>query len=495
VAATPPLFEAAFWRDPYPAYTELLDERPVLELEHPDGKVWLISRYADVRAALADARLSKDSRYTLPPEERATADGPILPMMLLMDPPEHTRLRKLVSRSFTLRRMEELRPRVEQLADRLLDELPESGPVDLMAQYAFLIPVLVICELLGVPAEDRKEFAAWSNEVVDNADSGGSASHEPMAKLYAYLSELIAQKREHPDGALISALIEVAEDGDRLSESELVAMAILLLLAGHETTINLIGNGALALLTHPDQLALLRERPELVPSAVEEFLRWESPIHSTPARFAVEDVEYAGVTIPAVRWSCSRWPRPTAIRAASPTPRNCAWTANPAATSPSATACTTASVRSWRGSRARSASGGWSPGARGWPWPRTRPSWCTGAARWSADSRRCRSSRARGTDRGLQVGPATSSGTSSSAGVREPCWPGIPEMTGSVMDRTIAAVPRAATTTSPMRSRVAAPTGPNQPASIAASRGSTQASSPSTSRQVASTSAVAPGRA
>jgi cytochrome P450 len=299
VAATPQLFEAAFWRDPYPAYTELLDERPVLELEHPDGKVWLISRYADVRAALADARLSKDSRYTLPPEERATADGPILPMMLLMDPPEHTRLRKLVSRSFTLRRMEELRPRVEQLADRLLDELPESGPVDLMAQYAFLIPVLVICELLGVPAEDRKEFAAWSNEVVDNADSGGSASHEPMAKLYAYLSELIAQKREHPDGALISALIEVAEDGDRLSESELVAMAILLLLAGHETTINLIGNGALALLTHPDQLALLRERPELVPSAVEEFLRWESPIHSTPARFAVEDVEYAGVTIPA----------------------------------------------------------------------------------------------------------------------------------------------------------------------------------------------------
>jgi cytochrome P450 len=252
-----------------------------------------------VRAALADARLSKDSRYTLPPEERATADGPILPMMLLMDPPEHTRLRKLVSRSFTLRRMEELRPRIEQLADRLLDELPESGPVDLMAQYAFLIPVLVICELLGVPAEDRKEFAAWSNEVVDNADSGGSASHEPMAKLYAYLSELIAQKREHPDGALISALIEVAEDGDRLSESELVAMAILLLLAGHETTINLIGNGALALLTHPDQLALLRERPELVPSAVEEFLRWESPIHSTPARFAVEDVEYAGVTIPA----------------------------------------------------------------------------------------------------------------------------------------------------------------------------------------------------
>jgi cytochrome P450 len=291
------LFEGAFWSDPYPAYTTLLEEQPVVELDRPDGKVWMISRYADVRAALADARLSKDWRYTLPEEERADAPGAIIPMMLLMDPPGHTRLRKLVSRSFTLRRMEGLRPRIEQIADELLDALPASGPVDLMSRYAFLLPVLVICELLGVPAEDRDDFAAWSNQMVDTADSGGQ---DAMGKLYVYLSELIAKKREQPDDALISALIEVAEDdGDKLSEEELVAMAMLLLIAGHETTINLIGNGVLALLTHPEQLALLQSKPELVPSAVEEFLRWDSPVHSTPARFAVEDVEYAGVTIPA----------------------------------------------------------------------------------------------------------------------------------------------------------------------------------------------------
>jgi cytochrome P450 len=295
VTASLELFEGAFWRDPYPAYAELLDERPVVELERPDGKVWMLSRYADVRAALADPRLSKDQRYTLPPEERDQAPATMIPMMLLMDPPGHTRLRKLVSRSFTLRRMEELRPRIEQLADQLLDELPESGEVDLMARYAFLLPVLVICELLGVPAEDRDDFAAWSNRMVD----GDEDSFEAMGKLYGYLSDLIEHKRKQPDDALISALIEVAEDEDRLSEEELIAMAMMLLIAGHETTINLIGNGALALLTHPEQLALLRAQPELVPSAVEEFLRWESPVHSTPARFAAEDVEYGGVTIPA----------------------------------------------------------------------------------------------------------------------------------------------------------------------------------------------------
>jgi vitamin D3 1,25-hydroxylase len=295
VTASLELFEGAFWSDPYPAYTTLLEEQPVLELERPDGKVWMISRYADVRAALADNRLSKDWRYTLPPEQRADAQGAIIPMMLLMDPPGHTRLRKLVSRSFTLRRMEELRPRIERLADELLDALPETGEVDLMSRYAFLLPVLVICELLGVPAEDRDDFAAWSNQMVDGANDG----HEAMGQLYGYLANLIAKKREAPDDALISALIEVAEDEDRLSEEELIAMAMMLLIAGHETTINLIGNGALALLTHPDQLALLRAKPELVPSAVEEFLRWESPVHSTPARFAAEDVEYAGVTIPA----------------------------------------------------------------------------------------------------------------------------------------------------------------------------------------------------
>ncbi|HEY4418981.1 MAG TPA: cytochrome P450 [Pseudonocardia sp.] len=297
MTSTVELFEGAFWRDPYPAYAALRSDEPVCRLERPDGTVWLLTRYADVRAALADPRLSKDWRYTLPPEARADAPTPHVPMMLLMDPPEHTRLRKLVSRSFTLRRMEELRPRVEQIAVELLDALPASGRVDIMAEYAFLLPVFVICELLGVPADDRDDFAAWSNTMVD--ESTRDESMAASAKLFEYLSALIEQKRRQPDDALISGLIEVAEDGDRLSQAELVGMAMMLLIAGHETTVNLIGNGLLALLTHPEQLALLRARPELLPSAIEEFLRWDAPVHSTPSRFAAEDVEYSGVTIPA----------------------------------------------------------------------------------------------------------------------------------------------------------------------------------------------------
>jgi vitamin D3 1,25-hydroxylase len=297
VTGTLELFDGAFWRDPYPAYAELRNAAPVREVQRPEGSMWLLSRYADVRAALADSRLSKDWRHTLPPEARAEAPATNIPMMLLLDPPEHTRLRKLVSRSFTVRRMEELRPRVEQIAGELLDALPPTGRVDIMAEYAFLLPVLVICELLGVPAEDRDEFAAWSNTMVDNSTQEESMA--AMGQLSAYLGRLIERKREQPDDALISALIEVAEDEDRLSHEELVAMAMMLLIAGHETTVNLIGNGLLALLTHPEQRALLRERPDLLPSAVEEFLRWDSPVHSTPVRFAAEDVEYSGVTIPA----------------------------------------------------------------------------------------------------------------------------------------------------------------------------------------------------
>jgi cytochrome P450 len=297
VTATLELFDGAFWRDPYPAYAALRADEPVREVQRPDGTVWLLSRYADVRAALADPRLSKDWRHTLPPEQRAAMPATPIPMMILMDPPEHTRLRKLVSRSFTLRRMEELRPRVAEIADELLDALPPAGRVDLMAEYAFLLPVFVICELLGVPKEDRDEFAAWSRTMVD--ESTQDASQAASAALYEYLGRLVGAKRARPDDALLSALVEVAEDGDRLSQEELVAMGMMLLIAGHETTVNLIGNGVLALLTHPGQRALLRERPDLLPAAVEEFLRWDSPVHSAPVRFAAEDVEYSGVTIPA----------------------------------------------------------------------------------------------------------------------------------------------------------------------------------------------------
>jgi vitamin D3 1,25-hydroxylase len=294
---TQALFDGSFWNDPYPAYDGARAEEPVRKVDLPDGPVWMMFRHTDVRAALADPRLSKDWRHTLPVEQRAGMPATPIPMMILMDPPEHTRLRKLVSRTFTLRRMEELRPRVVELAGQLLDALPATGTVDIMAEYIFPLPVFVICELLGVPADDREKFAAWSNVMVD--ESTRDQAMDASTKMYQYLAELIETKRAAPDDALISALIEVADGGDRLSQEELVAMSMMLLIAGHETTVNLIANGLLALLTHPEQLARLRARPELLAGAVEEFLRWDSPVHSTPVRFAAEDVEYAGVTIPA----------------------------------------------------------------------------------------------------------------------------------------------------------------------------------------------------
>ncbi|GAA4553209.1 cytochrome P450 [Pseudonocardia xishanensis] len=288
------LFDGSYWADPFPALAELRADEPVRRLDLPDGPMWIVTRYEDVRAAFVDPRLSKDWRYTLPADQRAAMPAAPMPMMLLMDPPDHTRLRKLVSRSFTVRRIEELRPRVRQIADELAAALPAEG--DLMRDYAFLLPVQVICELLGVPAEDRDDFGAWSSTMID--ESTGDEKMAASRKLAGYLGDLVERKRAQPDGALLSALTQVSDEGDALSQEELVAMGMMLLIAGHETTVNLIGNGVLALLTHPEQRAALAGKPELWPTAVEEFLRWDSPVTNTPARFASEDVEIAGTTIP-----------------------------------------------------------------------------------------------------------------------------------------------------------------------------------------------------
>jgi cytochrome P450 len=272
------VFEGSFWRNPYPAYERLRAQAPVREVALPrGGTTWMITRYDDVRAAFTDPRLVKDHRATLPPEVREQAPrlpGPFGSMMILLDPPDHTRLRRLVSRAFTARRTAELRPRIEALAAALLDALPGGEPVDLLATYAVPLPMAVICELLGVPDTDRDAFGTWSRALVET-------------------------KRRAPDGALVSALVEVSEAGDQLSTEEVVAMGVLLLIAGHETTANLIGNAVLGVATD----AALREHvladPQRIPAAVEEFLRWDGPVHNAPLRFAAEDVEYSGTTIPA----------------------------------------------------------------------------------------------------------------------------------------------------------------------------------------------------
>ncbi|MFC5993427.1 cytochrome P450 [Pseudonocardia hispaniensis] len=297
-AAELEIFTGAFWNDPYRAYAVLRASQPVREVRLPDGPLWLVTRYHDVKEGFSDPRLSKDWRHTLPPEQRAQAPSSPIPMILMMDPPDHTRLRKLVSRSFTPRRMSALRPRIEKIAEGLLDRLPAAETVDLIAEYAAPLPVQVICELLGVPAADRREFGQWSSVMIDESPAAEkTAASESMAR---YLGALIERKRVEPDDALLAALAQVSDsDGDRLSGAELIGMAMLLLIAGHETTTNLIGNGVAALLTHPDQLALLLGRPERLPGAIEEILRWDSPVATAPVRFAAEDVVIAGTTIPA----------------------------------------------------------------------------------------------------------------------------------------------------------------------------------------------------
>jgi vitamin D3 1,25-hydroxylase len=299
--ATGPIFTDDYWREPFAVLGEVREQAPVREVELPDGgTTWLVTRYADARSVMADPRFVKDFRNTLPPEQRADVPGipsPAGHMMLLNDPPVHTRLRKLVVKAFTVRRVAALRPQVEAMAAALLAALPTNAPVDLVAGYSIPLPTAVICELLGVPVDDRDAFGAWSSTLIDEGTE--EEKNLANASLAAYLAELVERKRAEPDEALISALIEVSEEGDQLSTEEIVAMAMLLLIAGHETTATLITTAVERMLRDPelrDRLAA-SESDELR-AAIEEFLRWGSPIAQAPLRFAAEDVDFDGVVVP-----------------------------------------------------------------------------------------------------------------------------------------------------------------------------------------------------
>jgi cytochrome P450 len=296
------VLDEAYVQDPYTLYRRLRTEAPVREVVMPRGlKVWVVTRYADARDALANPALHKDLRSAqhLFDRHRRTAStggygADLSAHMLNSDPPDHTRLRKLVTKAFTMRRVEQLRPRVEQITSQLLDGL--SGEVDLIDEFAFPLPVTVICELLGVPQSDQDDFRSWSSTLVTagTAESVGAASRA----MSAYLHALIAAKRADPAEDLLSALVQTQEDGDELTGSELVGMAFLLLVAGHETTVNLIANSTLTLLRNPDQAAALRADPSLLPGAVEEFLRYESPVNNATLRYTAAPTEIGGVPIP-----------------------------------------------------------------------------------------------------------------------------------------------------------------------------------------------------
>ncbi len=287
-----------FTRDPYPVYAALRARGPVHRVRIPEGAdAWLVLGYEAGRALLADQRLSKHWSRASPTlgVSKVSAGS----SMLGSDAPDHTRLRKLVAREFTPRRMEQLAPRIQEMTDELLDAMlaAPDRTADLVEALSFPLPMAVICELLGVPFQDREDFRTWSGQAVSSIDPSVRASSTQA--MTSYIAGLLAGKREKPADDLLSALIHTAdEDGDRLSGEELIGMAWLLLVAGHETTVNLITNGVHSLLAHPGQLAALRADFSLIDNAVEEILRFEGPVETPTYRFTTEPIEVGGTVIP-----------------------------------------------------------------------------------------------------------------------------------------------------------------------------------------------------
>jgi cytochrome P450 len=285
--------------NPYPMYHRLRQEDPV-HLS-PLG-IWALSRYDDAAMLLRDPRFGRRGFQQIL-ESRFGRQG-LGQSMLFQDPPDHTRLRTLVSKAFTPRVIEGMRGHIQHVVDGLLDTVEAAGRMDVVADLAYPLPVIVICEMVGVPAEDRDKFRDWSYAIARSLDAIAvpneelaRRANEAQDALTQYFARLIEERRRAPRADLLSALIAAEEAGDRLSTPELFATGILLFIAGHETTVNLIGNGTLALLKNPDQLQRLRAEPGLIAGAVEELLRYDSPVQRT-GRLLYEDVTIDGKTIP-----------------------------------------------------------------------------------------------------------------------------------------------------------------------------------------------------
>ncbi|KJK59401.1 cytochrome P450 family protein [Saccharothrix sp. ST-888] len=292
---------AELLQDLYGGYAALRATAPVQRITGPDGlPFWLVTRYQDVRELLTDPRLSLDRRNAVPGNYRGLALPPALDANLLnMDPPDHTRIRRLVSQAFTPRRIEQLRAPIQRTADELLDRIEPLGRADLVADYAGPFPIAVICDLLGVAAEDRRDFRAWTDAIITPDPAQPQQAKAAVAGMLEFFARLIARKRAEPGDDLLAAMITARDEGDRLSEDELTSLAFLILFAGYENTVQLIGNSVLALLDHPEQLAELRCDPALLPAAVEELTRYDTPAPLAIRRFPLEDVTVGEVTIPA----------------------------------------------------------------------------------------------------------------------------------------------------------------------------------------------------
>jgi cytochrome P450 len=307
---TPELFTWEFASNPYPAYAWLREHAPVHRTKLPSGvEAWLVTRYADARQALADQRLSKNpihhaedaagkSKTGIPGERSAN----LMTHLLNIDPPDHTRLRRLVSKAFTPRRVAEFAPRVQELTNHLVDQFAEKGSADLIHEFAFPLPIYAICDLLGVPREDQDDFRDWAGMMIRHGGGPRGGVARSVRKIKNYLADLIRRKRANLGDDLISGLIRASDHGEHLTEDEAVAMCFVLLFAGFETTINLIGNGAYALLQNPDQKGLLQENlmnddSALLETGVEKLLRYDGPVELATWRYATQPLQIGGQDI------------------------------------------------------------------------------------------------------------------------------------------------------------------------------------------------------
>ncbi|GHO56164.1 cytochrome P450 family protein [Ktedonobacter robiniae] len=279
-------------RDLHVFYAQLRSMEPLHYVE--DLNFWLTTTYEGTLFVLKDPRFTKDRRkISAQQHEQDPLFASIFQNMLTVDPPDHSRLRRLVSKAFTPRMIEQLRPRIQQITDELLDAVQERGSMDVITEFAYPLPITVISEMLGIPVSDRASFRAWTQAIVNQREDTRTA----LEAFLHYIQSLLAAKRAHPGNDLVSRLVQVRENEDQLSETELVSMVFLLIVAGHETTVNLLGNGTLALLQHPDQMNLLRADPSLLPTAVEELLRYTAPVSLSDERWASEDIPLHGKVI------------------------------------------------------------------------------------------------------------------------------------------------------------------------------------------------------
>lgn len=299
---------AEFKANPFPFYAQLRAESPVFPVQLPrpfKQRSWLVTRYDDVQMILKDARFVKNPRTAMSSEQ--LKQRPWLPPMLRaldqnmldLDGPDHTRLRALVHKAFTPRLIEQMRDQIQSLANELLDAVEAKGRMDLIADFALPLPLTIIGRILGVPAEDNPRFHRWSTALVSAGSQSNLVTMIPaLMRFMGYVKKLVKQRHAHPQDDLITALVQAKEGSDQLSDNEVLGMIFLLLIAGHETTVNLIGSGSLALLEHADQLRKLRAEPGLIKSAIEELLRFVCPVEMATERYALEDATIAGTTIP-----------------------------------------------------------------------------------------------------------------------------------------------------------------------------------------------------